>query len=85
MEEIYHVCESSFVDSLSRFSAPGPPIMPPDLMAETPQYEKKLADYNMGTLVRKQAARNYAEDNAILVTRAQFVAIEVSYFHVGSR
>jgi hypothetical protein len=42
------------------------------------QYEKKLTDYNFGTLVRKDAHKLYDEDNAILVTRVQFFAIEVS-------
>lgn len=43
------------------------------------QYEKRLTDYNFGTLVRKDADRGYAEDNSILVTRVQFFAIEVGY------
>lgn len=41
------------------------------------QYEKKLADYNFGTMVRKDADRPYDHDNCILVTRVQFFAIEV--------
>lgn len=46
--------------------------------ADSVQYEKKLTDYNFGTLVRKDAHKLYDEDNAILVTRVQFFAIEVS-------
>jgi len=46
-------------------------------------YEKKLDDYNMGTLVRKDASRGYAEDNAILVTRAQFFAFEIARNRAG--
>lgn len=65
MAEVYHVGSSC-------------PLISPSGCADTSQYEKKLADYNMGTLVRRDSNRNYAEDNAILVTRAQFVAIEVS-------
>ena len=42
------------------------------------QYEKKLTDYNFGTMVRKDADRMYDHDNCILVTRVQFFAIEVS-------
>jgi hypothetical protein len=45
-------------------------------VADPTQYEKKLKDYNFGTLVRKDANRLYEEDNAILVTRVQFFAIE---------
>lgn len=46
-------------------------------------YEKSLTDYNMGSLVRGDATRPYAEDNAILVTRAQFVALEVARNRAG--
>lgn len=46
-------------------------------------YEKTLADYNFGTLIRGDADRGYAEDNAILVTRTQFVALEVARNRTG--
>jgi hypothetical protein len=42
------------------------------------QYEKIVPDYNFGTILRQDARRGYAEDNGILVTRVQFLAIEVS-------
>ncbi len=42
------------------------------------QYEKLVPDYNFGTILRQDATREYAEDNSILVTRTQFLAIEVS-------
>ena len=37
-----------------------------------------MTDYNFGTLIRRDAARLYGEDNTVLVTRVQFFAIEVS-------
>ncbi|GFZ47844.1 Protein PBDC1 homolog [Saitozyma sp. JCM 24511] len=46
-------------------------------------YEKKLTDYNFGTLVRKDAHKLYDEDNAILVTRVQFFAIEIARNRAG--
>ena len=47
------------------------------------QYEKTVTDYNFGTMVRKDSDRLYAEDNAILVTRVQFLAIEISRNRAG--
>lgn len=41
-------------------------------------YEKSLTDYNFGTLLRANARELYTQENSILVTRAQFVAIEVA-------
>ncbi|ORX33935.1 putative polysaccharide biosynthesis protein [Kockovaella imperatae] len=46
-------------------------------------YEKRLKDYNFGTLVRKDSDRGYAEDNSILVTRTQFFAIEIARNRAG--
>ncbi|ORY23987.1 putative polysaccharide biosynthesis protein [Naematelia encephala] len=46
-------------------------------------YEKKLKDYNFGTLVRRDAERGYTEDNAILVTRVQFFGIEIARNRAG--
>lgn len=46
-------------------------------------YENKLTDYNFGTLIRRDADREYSEDNTILVTRCQFDAIEVARNRLG--
>jgi len=46
-------------------------------------YEKRLTDYNFGTLIRKDAGKLYAEDNSILVTRVQFFAIEIARNRAG--
>jgi len=46
-------------------------------------YEKKLEEYNFGTLVRRNSERGYDEDNAILVTRVQFFAIEIARNRAG--
>ncbi|GMK54363.1 hypothetical protein CspeluHIS016_0109490 [Cutaneotrichosporon spelunceum] len=40
-------------------------------------YQESLTEYNFGTLVRKDADSTYSEENSMLVTRAQFVAIEI--------
>ncbi|BEI81256.1 hypothetical protein CcaverHIS002_0204160 [Cutaneotrichosporon cavernicola] len=40
-------------------------------------YEESLTEYNFGTLVRKDSDQTYSEENSMLVTRAQFVAIEI--------
>ncbi|RHZ46293.1 hypothetical protein Glove_627g24 [Diversispora epigaea] len=42
------------------------------------KYEKKVNDYNFGTLLRKNASSDYTEENTILVTRMQFFAIEIA-------
>ncbi|KAK1921650.1 cytoplasm protein [Papiliotrema laurentii] len=46
-------------------------------------YEKRVTDYNFGTLVRKDAERPYDHDNAILVTRVQFFGIEIARNRAG--
>ncbi|KAL7420063.1 hypothetical protein Q5752_005028 [Cryptotrichosporon argae] len=46
-------------------------------------YEKTLTDYNFAVLIRKDAGRLYAEDNTVLVTRVQFVALEVARNRAG--
>lgn len=46
-------------------------------------YENSLTDYNFGTLVRKDADNLYSEENSMLVTRAQFVAIEIARNRTG--
>jgi hypothetical protein len=40
-------------------------------------YQESLTEYNFGTLVRKDSDRCYSEENSMLVTRAQFVAVEI--------
>ncbi|KAJ3408759.1 hypothetical protein HDV05_004768 [Chytridiales sp. JEL 0842] len=42
------------------------------------KYEKKVKDYNMGTLLRRRANEDYSEDNSFFATRMQFVAIEIA-------
>lgn len=51
------------------------------------KYEKKISDYNFGTLLRLKSDEPYHEDNAffgtlfcnlIVVTRTQFCAIEIA-------
>jgi hypothetical protein len=37
----------------------------------------RFPEYNFGTLVRKDSDRCYSEENSMLVTRAQFVAVEI--------
>lgn len=37
-----------------------------------------MVDYSYGTLLRSDAAKDYAEENTILVTRIQFYAIEIA-------
>ncbi|KAJ3299989.1 hypothetical protein HK104_005482 [Borealophlyctis nickersoniae] len=48
------------------------------------KYEKKVQDYNFGTLLRLHAAHDYAEDNAFFVTRLQFYAIEIARNREGA-
>lgn len=43
------------------------------------QYEKRVTDYNFGTLIRRDCEKAYGEDNCILLTRVQFFGIEVSW------
>jgi hypothetical protein len=42
------------------------------------QYEKKVDDYNFGTMVRKNAKDEYSEDSMIFAVRMQFYAIEIA-------
>ncbi|KAH9972627.1 polysaccharide biosynthesis-domain-containing protein [Lactifluus volemus] len=46
-------------------------------------YEKKITDYNFGSLIRTDAMREYSESNTIFVTRIQFYAIEISRNRLG--
>ncbi|OAA73394.1 DUF757 domain protein [Cordyceps fumosorosea ARSEF 2679] len=41
-------------------------------------YEKKIQDYNFGTILRVSAKDTYDQDNTILVPRMQFYAIEIA-------
>jgi len=46
-------------------------------------YEKKITDYNFGSLIRTDAMQGYSETNTIFVTRIQFYAIEISRNRLG--
>ncbi|KAG7445255.1 DUF757-domain-containing protein [Guyanagaster necrorhizus] len=46
-------------------------------------YEKKVKDYNFGSLIRTDAREEYGERNTIFVTRIQFYAIEISRNRLG--
>ncbi|WVQ75955.1 hypothetical protein IAR50_005591 [Cryptococcus sp. DSM 104548] len=46
-------------------------------------YEKRVTDYNFGTLVRARSEELYTETNSILVTRVQFFAIEIARNRAG--
>ncbi|KAF9458254.1 polysaccharide biosynthesis-domain-containing protein [Collybia nuda] len=51
-----------------------------DFIAE---YEKKIKDYNFGSLIRTDARDEYGETNTIFVTRIQFYAIEIARNRLG--
>ncbi|WVQ83138.1 hypothetical protein IAT38_005276 [Cryptococcus sp. DSM 104549] len=46
-------------------------------------YEKRVVDYNFGTLVRRNSDELYSEVNSVLVTRVQFFAIEIARNKAG--
>ncbi|TFY75532.1 hypothetical protein EWM64_g8479 [Hericium alpestre] len=46
-------------------------------------YEKKIKDYNFGSLIRMDATKEYSEKNTIFVTRIQFHAIEIARNRLG--
>jgi len=46
-------------------------------------YEKKVKDYNFGSLIRTDARGEYSETNTIFVTRIQFYAIEITRNRLG--
>jgi len=46
-------------------------------------YEKKVKDYNFGSLIRMDAQEEYSETNTIFVTRIQFYAIEITRNRLG--
>lgn len=42
------------------------------------RFKTLLEDYSFGTLLRSDAEENYSEENTMLVTRIQFLCIEVA-------
>jgi hypothetical protein len=42
------------------------------------EYEKKVDDFNFGTLIRTNSSNEYSEDNTIFAVRMQFYAIEIA-------
>jgi len=46
-------------------------------------YEKKITDYNFGSLIRTDAREEYSEKNTIFVTRIQFYAFEIARNRLG--
>lgn len=46
-------------------------------------YEKTVDDYNFGSLLRLDCAREYDEENTIFVPRMQFLAIEIARNRFG--
>lgn len=42
------------------------------------KFEKEIDDFNMATMLRLDANEEYTEENTILVTRIQFLAIEIA-------
>lgn len=42
------------------------------------QYEKRVDDYNFGTMLRKSAKDDYSQDSVIFAVRMQFYAIEIA-------
>ncbi|KAG6332145.1 hypothetical protein ID866_6945 [Astraeus odoratus] len=46
-------------------------------------YEKKVKDFNFGSLIRTDAREEYTENNATFVTRMQFYAVEIARNRLG--
>ena len=42
------------------------------------EYEKKVDDYNFGTMLRKSAKSEYSEEDTIFAVRMQFYAVEIA-------
>ncbi|WFD40153.1 uncharacterized protein MJAP1_003139 [Malassezia japonica] len=42
------------------------------------KYEKKVADFNFGTLIRTDASDEYTQTNTIFLTRFQFYVFEIA-------
>ncbi|KZT54990.1 DUF757-domain-containing protein [Calocera cornea HHB12733] len=47
------------------------------------KYEKKVKDYNFGTLLRNNVKEEYGENNAMLVLKIQWCAIEIARNRLG--
>lgn len=47
------------------------------------EYEKKVEDYNFGTLLRKNAGWEYGEEETIFAVRMQFYAVEIARNRAG--
>jgi len=47
------------------------------------KYEKKVKDYNFGTLLRNNPKEEYGENNAMLVLKVQWCAIEIARNRLG--
>ncbi|KAL4815417.1 putative polysaccharide biosynthesis protein [Aspergillus spinulosporus] len=47
------------------------------------QYEKKIHDYNFGTMLRANPKTEYERDNTIFAMRMQFYAIEIARNRAG--
>ncbi|KAG8900981.1 hypothetical protein FRB99_005655 [Tulasnella sp. 403] len=47
------------------------------------RYEKKINDYNFGTLIRNDAREEYGQVNSMFVARTQFYALEIARNHLG--
>lgn len=47
------------------------------------QYEKKVEDYNFGTMLRKSPKTEYDEKDTIFAVRMQFYAIEIARNRAG--
>ncbi|KAG8950134.1 hypothetical protein FRC04_007989 [Tulasnella sp. 424] len=47
------------------------------------RYEKKINDYNFGTLIRPDCKEEYTEKNSMFVARTQFYAIEIARNRLG--
>ncbi|KDQ32619.1 hypothetical protein PLEOSDRAFT_1051577 [Pleurotus ostreatus PC15] len=47
------------------------------------EYEKKIKDFNFGSLIRTDATQEYGETNTIFVTRIQFYAYEICRNKLG--
>ncbi|KXS19754.1 DUF757-domain-containing protein [Gonapodya prolifera JEL478] len=48
------------------------------------RYEKKVQDFNFGTLLRIDSTGDYEEENTTFVTRLQFFAIEIARCRQGA-
>ncbi|CCM05481.1 uncharacterized protein FIBRA_07702 [Fibroporia radiculosa] len=54
-----------------------------DVVEQMHSYEKKVKDYNFGSLIRTDAREEYGEMNTIFVTRIQFYAFEIARNRLG--